>query len=265
MTGAEHRRPAWPPWYGFAALLMALALVIVAQALLAAFVGLDSRNELPDGAVLALTVVQNAAFVGFTLFMAAQVRPPRPADFGLRTTPLMRAIGWMVAAAVLYVVASQIYIAAFDPDTEQTTLKDLGAGSGAAITAFIGVLVVGVAPVAEELLFRGFMYGALRTRLPVFAAAAIAGITFGGLHAPTGIGAVPPLIFLGFALCLLYEVTGSLIPPIALHALNNMLAFGSDENGSWLVAAVTAGVVVTACVTLPGRSRTLKPDAARGA
>jgi membrane protease YdiL (CAAX protease family) len=68
---------------------------------------------------------------------------------------------------------------------------------------------------------------------------------------------VPPLIALGFALCVAYEATGSILPGVVLHALNNMIAFGTDKDGSWAVAAVTAGLVVTVCVTLPGRSRTL--------
>ena len=37
---------------------------------------------------------------------------------------------------------------------------------------------------------------------------------------------VPPLAGLGFMFCLVYERTGSLYPVIALHALNNAIAFG---------------------------------------
>ena len=36
---------------------------------------------------------------------------------------------------------------------------------------------------------------------------------------------MPQLAFLGFALCWLYEETGSIYPTIAIHALNNALAF----------------------------------------
>jgi membrane protease YdiL (CAAX protease family) len=40
---------------------------------------------------------------------------------------------------------------------------------------------------------------------------------------------------LGFGLCLLYRVTGSLYPCIAAHCVNNSLAFGSLENWSWQI------------------------------
>jgi len=49
---------------------------------------------------------------------------------------------------------------------------------------------------------------------------------FGMLHftGPDSIGVVPPLVVLGIVLALLYERTGSLWPPIILHAINNGLA-----------------------------------------
>ena len=58
-------------------------------------------------------------------------------------------------------------------------------------------------------------------------AAIITGLVFGAIHAgsaPAGFLCRSP--FFGFVLCLLYWRTGSLYPCIALHALNNSLAFG---------------------------------------
>jgi membrane protease YdiL (CAAX protease family) len=60
--------------------------------------------------------------------------------------------------------------------------------------------------------------------MPRLAAALLGGLIFGGLHALTGISAVPPLIAFGFVLCLLYEKTGSIVPGIVLHMLNNSVA-----------------------------------------
>ena len=80
------------------------------------------------------------------------------------------------------------------------------------------------APISEEICFRGMLFGGLRERLPRLAAALLAGLVFGGLHALTGVTAVPPLVFFGFVLALLYERTGSLWPCILLHMLNNSVA-----------------------------------------
>jgi membrane protease YdiL (CAAX protease family) len=68
------------------------------------------------------------------------------------------------------------------------------------------------------------LFGGLRERLPRVAAALLAGTVFGLLHAFTGISAVPPLIAFGFVLCLLYEKTGSILPGMLLHMLNNSVA-----------------------------------------
>ena len=80
------------------------------------------------------------------------------------------------------------------------------------------------APVSEEICFRGMLFGGLREKLPRIAAALLCGLIFGGLHALTGITAVPPLIVFGFLLALLYEKTGSIVPGIILHMLNNSVA-----------------------------------------
>ena len=64
--------------------------------------------------------------------------------------------------------------------------------------------------------------------LPRVPAALLAGAVFGLLHAFTGISAVPPLIALGFVFCLLYEKTGSIVPGILLHMLNNSVALAAQ-------------------------------------
>ena len=83
------------------------------------------------------------------------------------------------------------------------------------------LLIVVAAPISEEVCFRGMLFGGLRERLPRLAAALISALVFGGLHALTGVSAVPPLIAFGFILALLYEKTGSIVPGILLHMLNN--------------------------------------------
>jgi uncharacterized protein len=58
------------------------------------------------------------------------------------------------------------------------------------------------------------------------------------------------LAVLGFMFCLVYEKTGTLFATIGLHALNNIVAYGS-ETKDWAVAGSVGGVMLTACVVLP--------------
>src|SRR3954471_22399573 len=256
-------RPRWPAWYGLAALGMALVIAVMSSGILFALLRAAGANVKADspGVNIVATLIQDFALAGSAIWLASHISPPRPWQFGVRGTPFLRGLKWGAIAFAIYFGFQILYVAAVHPHEKQTTLQDLGAGNGKALTFLIGILVVAVAPLIEEFFFRGFFYSSLRTSLPFLAAALVDGLIFGAVHAPTGIQAVPPLIALGFAFCVAYEATGSILPGVCLHALNNMVAFGSDKDGSWGVAAFAAGLVLVGCVTLPGRSRTLSPDA----
>ena len=64
--------------------------------------------------------------------------------------------------------------------------EELGIGDENLAVAVIAVLlIVALAPVSEELFFRGFVYGGLRSKLSFWPALVIAGLIFGSIHAPT--------------------------------------------------------------------------------
>jgi uncharacterized protein len=132
------------------------------------------------------------------------------------------AFKWMAAAVGAYLLFAILYSALIlEPEQE-----DIADGFGP-IPVQIALIVFGAA-IAEELAFRGMLFGGLRERLPRVAAALAAGTVFGLLHAFTGLSAVPPLIALGFVFCLLYEKTGSIVPGILLHMLNNSVALAAQ-------------------------------------
>lgn len=128
------------------------------------------------------------------------------------------AFGWMALAFVLYLAFTVFYSVVITEPKQ----KDIAESFGPTVLQIL--LIVIAAPIAEETCFRGMLFGGLREKLPRLAAAAICGLIFGTLHALTGITAVPPLIVFGFLLALLYERTGSIIPGILLHMLNNTIA-----------------------------------------
>jgi membrane protease YdiL (CAAX protease family) len=87
--------------------------------------------------------------------------------------------------------------------------------------AALGVLI---APVAEELLFRGCIFGRFRAHGYILSGAIISALLFSLMH--DGLLNMPRIFILGLALAWLYHKAGSLWPPIALHVLNNSLALG---------------------------------------
>jgi membrane protease YdiL (CAAX protease family) len=132
------------------------------------------------------------------------------------------ALKWMGLTVVLYLAFNVFYSAVITEPHQQDIAKGFG-------TIPIQILLIVVAaPVTEEICFRGMLFGGLREKLPRIVAALICGLIFGALHALTGISAVPPLIVFGFLLALLYERTGSIVPGMLLHMLNNIVALASQ-------------------------------------
>ncbi|MDD2234009.1 MAG: CPBP family intramembrane metalloprotease [Desulfitobacteriaceae bacterium] len=84
------------------------------------------------------------------------------------------------------------------------------------------ILAVIIAPVAEETLFRGLIYGSSRTYFGKWTAAAISSALFSALHFQL-YGFFPRFI-LGLVLAYLYERNQSLLPAMVFHALNNSIA-----------------------------------------
>jgi membrane protease YdiL (CAAX protease family) len=132
------------------------------------------------------------------------------------------AFKWMGLTVVLYLAFNIFYSAVITEPHQQDIAKGFGT-----IPIQI-ILIVVAAPVTEEICFRGMLFGGLREKLPRIAAALICGLIFGALHALTGVSAVPPLIVFGFLLALLYERTGSILPGMMLHMLNNIVALASQ-------------------------------------
>jgi len=100
---------------------------------------------------------------------------------------------------------------------------DLGIHKSALLATLAGIFVIGVAPVAEEFFFRGFVFQALRRSWGVWFAAPASGLIFGAAHFE--LDKLVPLAILGTALAYVFHRTRSLFPCIMLHALNNTFAF----------------------------------------
>jgi membrane protease YdiL (CAAX protease family) len=245
--------PRWPPLFAVAAFFVGIATSLVLTGILAAVIGLDPSEESP-AVVIVGTLILEGSLIGSALLFASFVAPPRAWQFGLRGTRLWPAVGWAALALFSFYVFAAIYSIVLHPDVQQQVTKELGADRGTFGLILAGFMVIAVAPAAEEFFFRGFFYRALRTRFPLIAAAAIDGAVFGIIHFDfSGADALlilPPLALLGFLFCLVYERTGSIYPTIALHAVNNSIAFAAQAHGG-AVSAVIGPLVVTACVLAP--------------
>jgi membrane protease YdiL (CAAX protease family) len=249
----EGARPRWPAWYAAVAFVVALSGTFIAVGIIAAITGNTSGQDSPSFTI-AGTLIQDAIFVATAVGFASLQRRPRAWHFGLTRTRLWSAVRWAGIGIFSFYFASFVYQAVVHPDTKQVVTQQLGANRGAAGLIIAGIMVIVIAPAAEEFFFRGFFYRALRSRFTVITAAVIDGLVFGAIHydfsGGNGLLIVPPLALLGFIFCLVYERTGSIYPTIALHSINNTIAYAVQANGG-AVSAVLGPAMIAACVLVP--------------
>jgi membrane protease YdiL (CAAX protease family) len=254
----EGAGPRWPAWYAGVGFLVALIATLVVVGIVAAATGASTSDVNPTFTVVA-TFLQGVIFIGTALLFASFAGKPRPEQFGLRRTPFWPTVGWAALGLASFYIFAALYMGIVQPDAEQTVAQDLGADQGTLGLIAAGFMVICVAPVAEEFFFRGFFYRALRSRYSVLGAALIDGLLFGVIHwdfsTADGLLIIPPLAALGIMFCLVYERTGSLYPAIAIHALNNAIAFAItvEEPG---VSLVFGPLMLLACTVAPRAQRT---------
>ena len=253
----ESAAPRWPAWYSVVAFLVGLIGTLIAVGIVAAATGAASDENDVTFTIVA-TLMQSLIFVGTAVLFASFTRRPQLWHFGLRRAPFWRTVGWAALGMVSFYVIAAIYSAIVSPDAEQTVAQDLGADQGTIGLIVAGIMVICVAPFAEEFFFRGFFYRALRSRYSVLVAALIDGFLFGIIHYDfSGADALlilPPLALLGVMFCLVYEKTQTLWPVIALHSFNNAVAYGVAVEDA-AVSLVLGPLMLVACMTLPRLSR----------
>ena len=82
-----------------------------------------------------------------------------------------------------------------------------------------------VAPVVEELFFRGFLYAGLSQRYSWRRAAVISSALFALIHLQPL--AIPPIFILGYIFAYLYRRSGSIWPAVVMHVATNSLGLGA--------------------------------------
>lgn len=149
--------------------------------------------------------------------------------------PRLKDLGYMLVGFGYYypIVLLLGYILNFIvPGFDKNQIQDVGfsgASGGSLILVFVALAVL--PPLVEEILFRGFLYSGLRSRIGVIAASSIVSIIFAAAHLSGGVSdnllwvAAIDTFILSQILIYLRERTGSLWASIGLHAIKNTVAF----------------------------------------
>jgi membrane protease YdiL (CAAX protease family) len=130
----------------------------------------------------------------------------------------------------LYLVVSIVsqYVMPFiDWNQQQDIGYDTAALFGKDLIIIL-IAVVIIAPIAEEIIFRGWLYGKMRARIPAWLAMILVSVLFGVMHRQVNVGV--NVFFLSMILCLMREMTGTIYAGILLHMLKNGIALALIMN-----------------------------------
>lgn len=206
---------------------------LLGSVLIIAFgVALNGGNVLPDVTLLLVsTSGQALAQVGMLLYMSrTRGTSSWELDFGFRfETRDIGGLVYGVGLQIAVVVAVQIPIAwllQIENPPEQDVATVAGEASSLVTKVLVFLVLVVVAPVIEELLFRGVLLSRLRRDFSPHAAVAITAGVFSGVHLidPNAVFAVPGLFVIGLVLGYQALHTGRIGLSIASHAGVNLLA-----------------------------------------
>jgi CAAX protease family protein len=221
--------PRQAPWRLVAWLVLVLALTALAYA--NRIWGEDPPGDLAYRWSSSIgAAVQYGLMLGIVLLIARGL--PKREIFGLRRPASWpRALGYALLALVAIYVAGYVYVRASGADpTEEQGLIPEGWDSdriGAFAAFFIAVAVI--APIVEELIYRGVGFSLLSS-YGTWIAILVTGALFGASHGL--VEALPLLAVFGFAVGWLRARTNSVYPGMVLHGFFNGLALIAAVSGA---------------------------------
>ena len=196
--------------------------------LVALHVPLESLNQAVLNASLAasLYIIALALVIGVPWLI--RKRRTNQADIGLTRLPSWIDILITPAGLVVYFIFSSLLILLAThvlPWVDINQVQDVGFRQlnqrYEYILAFTTLIII--APIAEEILFRGYLYGKLKKFVPIWVAILVTSALFGSIHGAWNLAI--DTFALSIVLCLLRESTGNIWASILLHMAKNGIAF----------------------------------------
>ncbi len=161
-------------------------------------------------------------------------------------------IGWSTLIGFSFVFFSMLIVQMLSkmfPIQYANYLELMDQLVGAPLLAVILAVVI-VAPLFEEIMFRGIVYDSLQKRMNMYVAAVIAGLLFGLYHMNIFQGTFASLIGIVMGLSLIW--TKSIWAPMIIHFVNNLVSvlLSFSIFGSWLDLEKTVPVILALTISL---------------
>lgn len=215
---------------GLALLLLGYLVLLGVLVGVSVALGVTPKEDQAGALLAAAVTLLLEAWIGVVVWLVARRRGIGGADLGLGLPRSWRWAGYAVAGAYAALIAYGLAVVA----AERLTGADLGAlkegnaipdspANTSAVWFVLGVSVMALAPLSEELFFRGFLFRAVQGRAGLAAGLLISALAFAVFH--LNLGVVLPFFVIGLIFAWAYHASGSLWTPIAAHAIFNSVSF----------------------------------------
>lgn len=227
----QHLKPLLRGWMGW--LVLAITVYVVGMYATAGIVyvlghvGLFAALDITSYA-LVTRILLYAILIGLMIAIPIWMKQPISAkDMGLGRTMTWKDILIGIAGLIIYFLLAMIALALLKliPGVNVSQAQELDVAQVYGFSRMmVFVTLVVVTPFAEELLFRGLLYGGLRARrLSPWIAALLVSVLFGVAHGQLNVGV--DVFCLSMVACYVRELTGSVWAGVVLHMIKNGIAF----------------------------------------
>ena len=236
MTTTPGKPWSWPQIIGYTALIAVIYVIAQTGAVIAAAVVYVLRDPAfkvvdwvaragGDGVALSAATVASTALTIPVVWFVARMHEPEPWSFlGVRRVggrELAIAIGAMLA---FIAITDPINVYLLDRPLVPPFMVDAYHSAGLPVFLFVAVAIL--APVTEELAFRGFLFSALqsrgvRTRWIIL----VTSLAFAAVHVQYDLHDMTLVLVLGMMFGVARARFNSVLPAIAMHMTANAVAF----------------------------------------
>lgn len=168
--------------------------------------------------------IQVVLMIGVAWFFAVFWRRSSFRDLGFRYYNILKAIWYTFVALIVIFFMSFSYVFIIDSlfaiEAPASKVEQLIRERSISTNILI-VIVAVVAPFAEEVYFRGFLYTAFKKSWGVNAGLFLSSLLFAAAHME--VYSFIPVMIIGWILAYIFEKTKSLVPVIFLHSAYNLI------------------------------------------
>lgn len=214
----------------FAVFLAVHAVVVVGSGLVTIWGSPGADNAVVthrlvgDGDILALATIATAlvCVTLIHLLISAYRHPLRTTYLGLTSVPVKSLLVWLAAGLLFALFCDRLSHLAGRPSVPDFMIRTY---TSANLKPLLWVALIVAAPIFEEIFFRGFLYaGFAASRLGSFGAIALIALIWSVIHLQYDPFEMGIIFLIGLLFGLARLRSGSLYPPLAMHAGINFMA-----------------------------------------